>query len=97
MIQLNIKRLWLNFLLQSDEIGEKENVIDAIKVFLCIRYKDIVPFDSNRVIVHPPYTIPGDSHQSDYINASFISDVMLGTPRKYIAAQVSYLKFSQIL
>ena len=61
-----------------------------MKVFLCIRYKDIVPFDSNRVIVHPPYTIPGDSHQSDYINASFISDVMLGTSRKYIAAQVSY-------
>jgi len=51
------------------------------------RYKDIVPYDSNRVIVHPPYSIPGDSHPSDYINASFISDVMLGTSRKYIAAQ----------
>jgi len=51
------------------------------------RYKDIVPYDSNRVIVHPPFCIPGDSHPSDYINASFISDVMLGTSRKYIAAQ----------
>jgi len=51
------------------------------------RYKDIVPYDSNRVMVLPPYSIPGDSIPSDYINASFISDVMLGTSRKYIAAQ----------
>jgi len=51
------------------------------------RYKDIVPFDYNRVMILPPYTISGDSEPSDYINASFISDVILGTSRKYIAAQ----------
>eukprot|EP00092_Neocalanus_flemingeri_P024839 GFUD01026935.1.p1 GENE.GFUD01026935.1~~GFUD01026935.1.p1 ORF type:complete len:479 (-),score=121.39 GFUD01026935.1:192-1628(-) len=51
------------------------------------RYKDIVPYDSNRVMILPPYSIAGDSEPSDYINASFISDVILGTSRKYIAAQ----------
>jgi len=51
------------------------------------RYKDIVPFDSNRVMVLPPYMIASDTEPSDYINASFISDVILGTSRKYIAAQ----------
>ena len=30
----------------------------------------------------------GDTEPSDYINASFISDVLKGTDRKYIAAQV---------
>jgi protein tyrosine phosphatase len=53
------------------------------------RYKDIAPYDSNRVMILPPYSIAGDSEPSDYINASFISDVMLGTSRKYIAAQVN--------
>jgi len=50
------------------------------------RYKDIVPFDANRVQVHP-YKVDGDREPSDYINASFISDQLTGYPRKYIAAQ----------
>jgi len=50
------------------------------------RYKDIFPFDYNRVPVFP-YKISGDSEPSDYINASFVSDVFSGAPKKYIAAQ----------
>lgn len=50
------------------------------------RYKDIFPFDYNRVPVFP-YKISGDSEPSDYINASFVSDVFSGAPQKYIAAQ----------
>ena len=60
-------------------------------ISILLRYKDIVPFDYNRVMILPPYTISGDSEPSDYINASFISDVILGTSRKYIAAQVSLI------
>ena len=71
-------------------------ISDILILFIqFIRYKDIVPYDSNRVMILPPFTIPGDSTPSDYINASFISDVMLGTSRKYIAAQVNtYLLIS---
>ena len=54
---------------------------------LLFSYKDIFPFDYNRVSVFP-YKISGDSEPSDYINASFVSDVFSGAPRKYIAAQV---------
>jgi len=50
------------------------------------RYKDIVPFDANRVPVQP-YKVDGDREPSDYINASFIPDQLTGYPRKYIAAQ----------
>merc|ERR1719334_507148 len=50
------------------------------------RYKDIVPFDANRVPV-PPFKTPGDKEPSDYINASFVSDQVSGGARKYIAAQ----------
>jgi len=50
------------------------------------RYKDIVPFDANRVPVQP-YKVDGDREASDYINASFIPDQLTGYPRKYIAAQ----------
>jgi len=50
------------------------------------RYRDIVPYDWNRVPV-PPYKTKGDSELSDYINASFVSDINTGSPRKYIAAQ----------
>jgi len=73
--------------LSFDTIEYKTSVAELPSSKRRNRYRDIVPFDSNRVLVHPPYTIPGDSHRSDYINASFISDVMLGTSRKYIAAQ----------
>ena len=51
------------------------------------RYKDIVPYDYNRVCIVPPYKINGDIEPHDYINASFVSDVFTGAPRKYIAAQ----------
>ena len=61
------------------------------------RYKDIVPYDSNRVKILPPFSVPGDSTPSDYINASFISDVILGTSRKYIAAQVSENSISLLM
>ena len=54
---------------------------------LYYRYRDIVPYDWNRVPV-PPYKTKGDSELSDYINASFVSDINTGSPRKYIAAQV---------
>ena len=37
--------------------------------------------------VSPAYKISGDTDPSDYINASFISDVFTGSTRKYIAAQ----------
>ena len=53
-----------------------------------LRYRDIVPYDWNRVIV-PHYKISGDSEPSDYINASFISDMHSGASRRYIAAQVN--------
>ena len=56
-------------------------------VILSFSYKDIVPFDYNRVPVDP-YKIYGDLEPSDYINASFVSDVFTGANRKYIAAQV---------
>ena len=55
--------------------------------YVLFSYKDIFPFDYNRVSVFP-YKIAGDSEPSDYINASFVSDVFSGAPRKYIAAQV---------
>ena len=55
--------------------------------YVLFSYKDIFPFDYNRVPVFP-YKIAGDSEPSDYINASFVSDVFSGAPRKYIAAQV---------
>ena len=61
-----------------------------------LRYKDIVPYDSNRVMILPPYSIAGDSNPSDYINASFISDVILGTSRKYIAAQVTLHEYEPL-
>lgn len=51
------------------------------------RYKDIVPYDYNRVPVTPGYKITGDTEASDYINASFVSDVFTESPRVYIAAQ----------
>lgn len=51
------------------------------------RYNDIVPFDSTRVRILPPYKISGDVDASDYINASFITDVTHSADKKYIAAQ----------
>ena len=55
---------------------------------LSFSYKDIVPFDYNRVPV-APYKISGDLEPSDYINASFVSDVLTGANKRYIAAQAS--------
>ena len=74
----------------EEEIG-KNNCQMIIQIhhssIVCPRYKDIVPYDYNRVPVVPPYKISGDNDPSDYINASFISDVFTGSSRKYIAAQ----------
>ena len=71
------KNAWLN-----------QRVVQSVDRLL-FSYKDIVPFDYNRVPVFP-YKISGDSEPSDYINASFVSDVFTGASRKYIAAQVSW-------
>ncbi len=39
------------------------------------RYQDIVPFDTTRVILERPLKLKGQSEASDYINASYISDL----------------------
>ena len=65
----------------------KTGIVLCTGTFYIFSYKDIFPFDYNRVPVFP-YKISGDSEPSDYINASFVSDVFSGAPRKYIAAQV---------
>ena len=72
------------------EIGISKSIIliDRAPVKLHdLRYKDIVPYDYNRVPVTPGYKIAGDTEASDYINASFVSDVFTESPRVYIAAQ----------
>ena len=90
MIQLSGRLVWQSCLHQGGGTGDsKHDYIEQNMNKKYFRYKDIVPFDSNRVMILPPYTIAGDSEPSDYINASFVSDVILGTSRKYIAAQVN--------
>lgn len=81
--------MWLKFLPIGGEIGKKRFDHSIVKSLekLSFSYKDIVPFDYNRVPV-VPYKISGDLEPSDYINASFVSDVFTGANRKYIAAQV---------
>jgi len=71
----------------ADTLQRKTTVAELASNKKRNRYNDIVPFDSTRVRVLPPYKIDGDEEASDYINASFISDVRDGTPNKYIAAQ----------
>lgn len=73
--------------LAFDTIQRRTNVAELPSSRRRNRYNDIVPFDATRVRVLPPFMIDGDSEPSDYINASFISDVIKGTDRKYIAAQ----------
>jgi len=72
--------------LASDTIQRRTEVAELPASRRRNRYKDIVPFDANRVTV-APYKVDGDREASDYINASFISDLHTGHPRKYIAAQ----------
>ena len=81
----------LKFLPIEGEIGDYIFLLGVTVLctdwYVLFSYKDIFPFDYNRVSVFP-YKIAGDSEPSDYINASFVSDVFSGAPRKYIAAQV---------
>ena len=42
------------------------------------RYQDIVPFDATRVVLEKPLPKDGETEISDYINASFISDISGG-------------------
>lgn len=72
--------------LASDTIQRRTEVAELPGNRRRNRYKDIVPFDSNRVPVQP-YRTDGDKEPSDYINASFVCDHVTGAPRKYIAAQ----------
>lgn len=72
--------------LASDTIQRRTEVAELAGNRKRNRYKDIVPFDANRVNVQP-YKIVGDREPSDYINASFVTDQVSGAPRKYIAAQ----------
>jgi len=76
--------------LTADTIQRRTTVAELPNNTRRNRYNDIVPFDARRVLISPPYSIPGDLHPSDYINASFISDVNTGQQlqnRRYIAAQ----------
>jgi len=70
-----------------DTIQRKTTVAELSSNRKRNRYNDIVPFDSTRVRILPPYKISGDIEASDYINASFISDVLHSADKKYIAAQ----------
>lgn len=81
--------------LTSDTIQRRTTVAELPENTRRNRYNDIVPFDATRVLISPPYKVKGDLEPSDYINASFISDVSTvsssqgGTDlsRRYIAAQ----------
>jgi len=73
--------------LSWDTIERKTSIAESQANRRRNRYKDIVPYDYNRVPVSPAYKIAGDTDPSDYINASFVSDVFTGSGRKYIAAQ----------
>ena len=85
------EQVLLKFLPIEGEIGDYIFLLGVTVLctdwYVLFSYKDIFPFDYNRVSVFP-YKIAGDSEPSDYINASFVSDVFSGAPRKYIAAQV---------
>ena len=87
---MNEKLASLNLNQIDGEIGISKSIIliDRAPVKLhVLRYKDIVPYDYNRVPVTPGYKITGDTEASDYINASFVKDVFTESPRVYIAAQ----------
>jgi len=73
--------------LSLDTIERKTSISEAQSNRRRNRYKDIVPYDFNRVPVIPAYKISGDAEPSDYINASFIADMFNGEQKKYIAAQ----------
>lgn len=77
--------------LAFDTIQRRTTVAEMPKSQRRNRYNDIVPFDATRVLISPPYKVKGDLEASDYINASFISDVASRggqyLPKRYIAAQ----------
>ena len=42
------------------------------------QFQDIVPFDATRVALEKPVCVEGETEASDFINASYISDISAG-------------------